>query len=640
MQQDVVAPAPVTGPGSRRGQDRKADENGVAAVVVVAFIAAALFGLAAIAVDIARLQLEGQKLQKAADAAAVAGVTWMPQDLPNATLTARALATRNGYENGADSTTVAVAPGGQPSQLKVTIRHRVTNIFGSMFGISSGTITRHAIADYTGPQPMGSPCNTMGNEPDDDSSGTGGGSKVVGTGCSRTPQFWANMFGPEIKKTDGDEYATRTCRGLDTSVTPTFPGEVDCAPDKKNKSFDPQGYFFMVRVGAGAVGKAVTLQVYDPAFVYTGDRCASAPTITNLTPDNNVFPTTGNDNDPNAWNPYTNRKGLDRYAKTAGTYCSGDNSNAGSSIVPTITSFGLRKPTADANPLNGVPEPTRGCTRQFPGYAAPSVSNLLQYKLAKTGSTTTANPGTTDALKYKPQLAAVFHQWYTLCTFTPSSAGDYYLQVRTNVAMEGAVATTGADTGSYVPTNNANAKIFTQVGDDTSVKGNGSNRFSFRVYGSTTTASEAVTVASWGKMPIYANADTASPIFNLIRVLPGAAGKTLIFKFFDAGDAATSGTMTVLRPTEATGDAIKDCVGSGFKNVALPTCSITGISNTNGWDGQSQTISVPIPSNYNCAYASASGCWFRVNVSFGTGTVSDTTTWTASVVGDPVRLIE
>jgi Flp pilus assembly protein TadG len=630
----------MTDYGIRRRSDRSADESGVATVVVVAFVSAVLFGLAALAVDIARLQLEGQRLQKAADAAAVAGVTWMPQDLPNATLTARSLASRNGYVNGADSTTVAVDPGGQPSQLKVTITHKVTNVFGSMFGISSGTITRHAVADYTGPQPMGSPCNTMGNEPDDDSSGTG--SKLVGTstGCTRTPQFWANMFGPEINKGDGDEYATRKCAGPNPTANPPFAGEVDCTPDgKNNKSFDPQGYFFMVRVGPDAVDKPVTLQVYDPAFVYTGDRCDNAPTTSNAV--NNDYPTTSNDNDPNAWNPYTTRKGLARYARSAGVYCSGDNSNA-NPIVPTITSFGLRKPTADANPLNGVPEPTRGCTRQFPGYAAPSVSNLLQYKLilARDGSTTQANPNTSDALKYKPVIASVFHQWVTLCTFTPAAAGDYYLQVRTNIALEGTVATTGADTGSYVPGTNANAKIFTQIGDDPAVKGNGSNRFAIRVWGNTSTVSEAVTVASWGKMPIYANADTASPVFNLIRVLPGAAGKTLIFKFFDAGDAATSGTMTVLRPSEASGDQIKDCVGSGYKNVALPTCSITGINKSNGWDGQAETISVPIPSNYDCASTSANGCWFRVNVSFGSGTVADTTTWTASVVGDPVRLIE
>jgi Flp pilus assembly protein TadG len=600
-----------------RAPARREDERGVAAVLVAVFMAATLFGLAALAVDVARLQLEGQKLQKAADAAATAGVTWMPQDLPNATTTARELAARNGYD-GTGSSSIAVAPGQQPGQLEVTVSNRVPNLFGKLFGYADGKVTRHAVADYTGPQPMGSPCNTMGNEPDDNSSGTG--SRLVvsaGATCSRNPQFWVNMFGPDISKGDGDEYATRRCS--------TY--EVDCTAARVNSSFDPQGYFFMVRVGSDAVGQPVTVQVYDPAFVNTGDHCQNAPTTTTLA-DNNVFPTTSNDNDPNAWNPFTTRKGLDRYAKSANAYCSGDNYNG--TLTPTTTSFGLRRPTSDANPLNGVPEPTRGCTRQFPGYASPTVSSLLQYKLARSGSTTTANAG------YKPLLAAVFHQWVTLCTFTPSAAGDYYLQVRTNVALQGAATT--ADNGSYVPSTNATARMYTQVGDDADVHGNGSNRFAVRAYGATNTVSAAVTVASWGKMPIFANADTASSEFNLIRVLPGAAGKTLIFKFFDIGDAATGGTMAVLAPNEATGDPIRNCSGSGYRTVALASCSISGIDGS--WNGKSETISVPIPTTYGCAYERSGGCWFRVRVSFGTGQVQDTTTWTASVEGDPVRLIE
>ena len=98
--------------------------------------------------------------------------------------------------------------------------------------------------------------------------------------------------------------------------------------------------------------------------------------------------------------------------------------------------------------------------------------------------------------------------------------------------------------------------------------------------------------------------------------------------------------MTVLRPTEATGNALANCVGTGFKNQNYPSCSISGISNSSGWNGQAQTLAVPIPANYNCNYLSPGGCWFRVQVNFGSGSVTDATTWTASVSGDPVRLIE
>ena len=38
---------------------------------------------------------------------------------------------------------------------------------------------------------------------------------------------------------------------------------------------------------------------------------------------------------------------------------------------------------------------------------------------------------------YNPELSRIFHQWVSLCTFTPTRAGDYYLQVRTNVSLGG-----------------------------------------------------------------------------------------------------------------------------------------------------------------------------------------------------------
>ena len=60
---------------------------------------------------------------------------------------------------------VTVQVGDLASQLKVTITSRIDNTFGGAIGLSRTTITRTATADYKGPAPMGSPCNTFGNEP-------------------------------------------------------------------------------------------------------------------------------------------------------------------------------------------------------------------------------------------------------------------------------------------------------------------------------------------------------------------------------------------------------------------------------------------------------------------------------------------
>ena len=222
--------------------------------------------------------------------------------------------------------------------------------------------------------------------------------------------------------------------------------------------------------------------------------------------------------------------------------------------TPTITSFALRSPSVTQQPKTSTPVP--GCIRQYPGYIASQIT-------ASTLRSTNA--------AYNAKLAYVFHQWVPMCTFVPTQAGDYYLQVRTDVALGG---TLDATTGVY----SGNTAVTDQTGDDPSVTGNGSNRFSVRVVSS---AAGSISVAGWQRLTLYANADAATSTFNLVRVIPAAAGKVLDFAFFDAGDAASNGTITILPPTEST-NGIGTCTGSGVVNGTLTGCRITGISAANG----------------------------------------------------------
>ena len=142
------------------------EDEGAVVVLLLLFIPV-LFGLTAIAVDISRWYVEIAKVQKAADAAALAGVTWMPQDLTNAKVTAKKVAAKNGYTiNLSDAVGVETDPSLRPSQLKVTVASPVfDNFFGYLIGSPTMQVTRSAVADFNAPAPMGSPCNTFGNEP-------------------------------------------------------------------------------------------------------------------------------------------------------------------------------------------------------------------------------------------------------------------------------------------------------------------------------------------------------------------------------------------------------------------------------------------------------------------------------------------
>jgi Flp pilus assembly protein TadG len=577
-----------------------ADAGAIA--IIVAIMTPVLLGFCALSVDVARWYVEAERVQKAADAAALAGVVYLPQDFPTAKSTAIAVAARNGFAVSS-TVDVAVAVGARPSQLQVTVSSTVSNAFATLLGVKTTTISRTAVTDYNGPAPMGSPCNTFGNEP----AASAGGALPAGSSlpasavnpfCTTTPLFWANVEGPATDKIQGDRYSTRTCSS-----------GVDGCTGGKNDEFNPNGYFYIVRVLDP--NTQVSVQLYDPAWVYTPGSstfCDQLPSIKN-----------------NSMNQYATTDAQTRYAATNNAFCTGDYNPGGSTPSASNrvdTSFAMRGPADSGNPLDGAP--ISGCIAQYKGYpTVPTTAELQQYK-SNGNSSSGANPS------YVPDLAKVFHQWVELCSFTATRAGDYYLQVRTNVALP-----SGMGSSSLIAT--GNSAVTSQTGDDTSVTGLGANQFAIRAVAADTSR---VSVAGYERMSIDINASNPTTTFNLIRVLPGAAGKYVKFTVFDAADGS-SGTIQVQRPTDATGSitsysTIPGCQGTGVTTGALTGCTVNVSSSTN--NGKLQTISVPIPADYSCNYSAAGGCWYRVVVKYSQPT--DVTTWNATVEGDPVRIIK
>lgn len=588
-----------------RGSRRARNERGAAMVLGAIFFTFLALPLCALGVDTARWWVEAQRLQAAADAAATAGVTYMPEDFDSAKARALEFAASNGYTTG-----ITVTQGEKPTQLKVTISSTIENFFAKSFGIDTSTIARSAVADFNGPAPMGSPCNTFGNEPAGSSSMGPVGSVLKAptyATCSTNPQFWGAIAGPETYKDQGSQFETRKCGGV---------GEDGCASGATgaaNEEYDPRGFIYMIRVTPAAVGQSIQVQLFDPAYVDAGSgTCNGGPVGSISSTDDYRFPLATTD-------------AHNRYRSGANPFCTGDSENSGKRFggeVPTITSFALREPVDTLNPYVAPAYQPSQCTKQFPGYSDTGTTDLSTANLRDSGS----------GANYKQDVARVFHQWVNLCSFTPNRAGDWYLQVRNNVALPASAVldATGAVAG--------NTQVTNQVGDDLTVKGNGNNMFAVRAI--STAAAGAVSVASWERMRIYANADTATTTFNLVRVVPAAANKTLVFSFFDVGEGASSGSVKLLKPADSNLPTdVANCVGDGVTDGNLTACQITGISSSN-YNGKLQTVRVPIPSTYTCQVTSQGGCWFRVQVSFGSGTVTDATTWTARIEGEPVRLIE
>jgi hypothetical protein len=477
---------------------------------------------------------------------------------------------------------------------------------------------------------MGSPCNTFGNEPN---GGTAGSSPTpTGTAqgtspfpnCSRTPTFWGVLEGPETGKVQGDRYSTRNCEssGVD-GCTGTVNDEY--GPKLSATSSTAFGYTFVVKVQPAAVNTNINLQVYDPIMLNVGQSCE-------LLPGASSFGSTGN---ANSW--VTNADAKNRYSKDGSstpTYCTGDSyAGNGSRANPPhamTTSFVLRQQADSLDPTAApVQNDTGGspCIKQYGSYVNPSNTALSANVFKSTGGST-----------YNADVARMFHNWVSLCTFRPTRSGDYYLQVRTNVSLG------GSGTGLERSGNMAAAAL---QGNTTT--GEGSNAFSLRAV-TQSGREKDVAVAGYEHMPIFINADTATANFNLIRVLPGAAGQSISFSYFDAGDAAGTGSVKVLPPTDATGSITStpfpgNCKASGgsagsgatLSNCSAPLTQSGGVSRNNG---KTETIIIPIPSDYTCNVNSFGGCWYRVQVSFASGSVHDVTTWDATIIGDPVRLIK
>jgi len=572
----------------RTFRDDRSLEGGYVAVMT-GILLMVLMGLAAFAVDVGQWYLVGQQEQRAADAAALAGVTKLPADLAGAQATALSFSKINRFENlpsaATNPTTVAAGlDGGRPTRLRVTVTRTVDNIFGPLLGVPKTTISRTAVADYGGPVPMGSPCNEFGNDPEPASN--------QGVACTDvTGQMWANVNSPNSSKANGDAY--QSSKGCSSSV--------DGCSGSTNSDYNPDGYFYTVSVKASM--PSLTIELFDPVFVDTGLLC-----------DNSNFGSSGNNNlSTSAANDQITDQ-TTRYASGTGTttsprpFCTGDGSFGGSSQVMN-TQFTVRDPSPNEWNPSAFPVHSLDCQKTYPGYSGNLFNVLDQYSSGTTPRSTynKDSTGTTTT----PTIVNGFRRWTTLCTITPPVVGDYLVQVKTNFgdARDNADAT---------------------------------NHFAIRAYTSGSGSNDSISIAGRGRMGMYTNKPGATNEFHLARVPTGAAGQMLKLSLFDVGDSDQAGTIYILPPV-ATGGFFAGCKGvlSTGAAVSLTDCKFGVTPTPSDHNGKWQTVTVPIPSNYSCVDSDPRACWVRLKYDYGSGSAPhDVTSWAASIDGDPVRLVE
>ena len=535
----------------RPGTRARRDERGYIAVTT-GLILIVLMSFCAFAVDVGNWYLTGQRAQRAADAAALAGVTKLPGNQTGAFSMARSYSSNNGFTEGVRDTTVTTSLSGGPTRLRVDVTRTVDNIFGSLLGRPQTTISRYAVADFAGPVPLGSPCNRFGDDPDPNI-------VTSSANCDNTGLFWANVGSPAALKSYGDAFQNNTCSTED-----------GCSAGR-NMDYDARGHVFTVTLRQPV--NNLKLEAFDPAQIVVGDSCEknSLAAADNLAAANTVVS-----------NPAT------RYAPDASPWCTGDQ-NFGTGLIK--TQFIIRSP--GSNPWDPTTWPiVNTCTKLYEPYNA-DLSKVLDTR--------------TSQYTARPDVATNFRQWVTLCDIPGLTLpGTYAIQVRTNGLS--------ADTQG------------------------GHNRFGLRASGSSPADKDNISIAGFSKMVMYANTPNGRTRFFLGRIPSSSNGQIFNVNLFDIGDGATSGsTITVLPPTEV-GGTFSGCKAKGVTNGNLTDCKI---SVSSVYNGKWQTISVPIPVSYTCNDGSPTGCWVRLEFYYGSGSLPlDTTSWQASVEGDPIRLVE
>lgn len=532
-------------------------------LVLTALLILPLIAITAFAVDMGAWYAQASRAQRAADAGALAGVVWATDATKWQTVATDTM-TRNGYTDGVNGMSVSVTRLSD-SRIETSISINGNQFFSKIFLPGGERITRKAVAEYVVPVPMGSPSNQLGNDPT----------------VTPSPGFWLNIAGQATNKISGDRNTAGVCNN----------GTYGCN-GTTNSEYLPNGYFYKVSVGTNTTGKDLGIDVFDPAFVYTGDLCTSS----NL-------PTTG----------------PAQYQRNDLTYCSGDQNLNGANIV---TTYIVRAP--DNTPLDNTDNPPI-CAISFSPYDQ-AVQPLL-------------NDPSPQGLEHVP-FSSHFHTWFRLCTIPAAQVvpGDYYIQVRTNADL--------TNLGSTPETTATNGLSIGTLGQAANPGTGGHNRFSLRAGWTTSTTpgpldGTNVGLSADGRLPIYANVQ-GNAQFYLARITPDYAGKMLQLNFWDIGDiSGGSATVTVVAPSDASNPPTS-CTfsldGGPIVGATVSGCTVSGMTSTN-FNNKLTQVLIPLPAGYTCNSTAPGGCWFKV-LDSSTGTPTDTTTWSANVIGDPVHLIK
>lgn len=224
-------------------------------LVIFAGSVVLLMMLAALVVDVSWYWVNSLRVQRAADAAALAGAVMLPNRVPDAYQLAWEEAAKNGYADGGEIVVTPTWDKSEPRRLAVTIATPIPTRFMRIIGIPSIAVERKAKAEFTLPVPMGSPQNYYGVGFFEGTAGPLPVNDPVSGAPLASQGFWGAIFTSGGTRENGDRFAPAF---LGNNV----PGHAKGDP---NPDYDPGGYDYTIEVGTGG-----EVRLFDPVFCATG----------------------------------------------------------------------------------------------------------------------------------------------------------------------------------------------------------------------------------------------------------------------------------------------------------------------------------------------------------------------------------
>jgi Flp pilus assembly protein TadG len=268
-------------PNDKAGGHRRSARNSEGGYVLpmTALLLIPLMIFAAFAVDVGAWYVRADQAQRAADAAALAGTVWMP-DQVKAREVALDMAARNGFRdpdwtavNGGTSNAAIATTATGDGALRVDVTTQSESQFGRVV-LDSINLERRAVATVSEPVRMGNPSNGLGT-----------GNLAVSELGFPGDWAWLAVSGWCYDHRNGDPISVGYAGTYYAGGNPYAP--CTTANGGPNPTHDPDGYTFVVDVPPGAGD--VALEIFEPglctdsnpydSYYSAEDRYTSGPRI-------------------------------------------------------------------------------------------------------------------------------------------------------------------------------------------------------------------------------------------------------------------------------------------------------------------------------------------------------------------------